>query len=290
MPKTAHPPQPVPHRIGLLPHPQRPDTPRMAAEMAAQLSEWDVEPLIGYLDDEEQRERLLAQDMLIVLGGDGSMLRAGHHAGPHGVPMLGVNIGRLGFLAEVQPDEWRGVLRRVTSGDYWLEPRMMLHAELQRDAASLGAFELLNEAVVGRGQLARPVSLHTDIDGGRLTTYVADGLILATPTGSTAYALAVGGPVLPPELRNLLLIPIAPHLSLERAIVLAERARVTVEVAGEQHAIFSADGQYQVELQTGDRMIAWAGPHSCQFVRVQDPMYFYRTLMRRMRREIPNHE
>ena len=212
------------------------------------------------------------------------MLHAGRITAEAGVPVLGVNLGRLGFLAEVQPTEWRGVLDRVRAGDYWIEQRMMLRTELWRGDQHLQSFDVLNEVVVSRGAVVRAVRLETHIDGGWLTTYVADGLIIATPTGSTAYALAVGGPILPPNLKNILLIPVAPHLSMERAIVLARGSTVTIIVHMEHQAVISGDGAIEYPLHNGDRIIIEAGPHSAHFVRTQDPSYFYRTLMKRMGR------
>lgn len=231
---------------------------------------------------EDPRARIADQDLIVVVGGDGSMLRGGRLAAPHHVPVLGVNLGRLGFLPEAQPDQWQTVLTRVLAGDYWIEERMMLHVEHRRGGHVLGAYDVLNEAVVGRGALARPVRLKTMIDGSDLTTYVADGLILATPTGSTAYALAVGGPILPPQLKNILLIAIAPHLSMDRAIVLAQGATVEVVVRTDHQAILSADGQVEVLLQDGDRVGVWMSDYVTRFVRVQAPTYFYSSLMARL--------
>ena len=221
-------------------------------------------------------------DMIVVLGGDGSMLRTGTLAAQQGLPILGVNLGRLGFLGEVQPDDWHETLDRVLAGHYWIEERMMLHVEHRRNGQVLGSYEALNEAVVGRGALARPVRLKTLIDGGELTTYVADGLIVATPTGSTAYALAAGGPILPPELKNILLIPIAPHLSIDRAIVLPMGATVEVLARTDHQAILSADGQYEVELQDGDEVLARMSAFLTRFVRARPRNYFYMSLMQRM--------
>jgi NAD+ kinase len=221
-------------------------------------------------------------DLVVALGGDGWMLHAARITAEAGVPVLGVNLGRLGFLAEVQPGEWRNVFDRVCRGDYWIEQRMMLRTEVWRDDQLLQGFDVLNEVVVSRGAVVRPVRLETHIDGGWLTTYVADGLIIATPTGSTAYALAVGGPILPPDLKNILLIPVAPHLSMERAIVLARGSTVTVMVHTGHEAVISGDGAIELPLLDGDRIIVEAGPHSARFVRTQDPTYFYRTLMERM--------
>jgi NAD+ kinase len=126
------------------------------------------------------------------------------------------------------------------------------------------------------------VRLPTYIDGGYLTTYTADGLIVATATGSTAYALAAGGPIVPPELKNMLLVPLAPHLSLERAIVLSQGSMVRVKVHTDHSSILTVDGQSEVELADGDRVQVVASPRIARFIRMQDRAYFYRTLMQRL--------
>lgn len=236
------------------------------------------------IDGPEVREQVTGCDLLVVLGGDGSVLRAGRLAAPHQVPVLGVNLGRLGFLAEVQPGEWREVLDRVLTGDFWIEQRMLLRVEHWREGQLLSAHVGLNEAVVGRGALAPPARLTTLIDGYTLTTYVADGLIISTPTGSTAYALAAGGPILPPELKNILLIPIAPHLSMERAIVLSQGA--TVEVIpftdADHDALLNVDGQVREALLDGDTVRVRMSESVAGLVRVRPPTYFYASLMARM--------
>ena len=142
--------------------------------------------------------------------------------------------------------------------------------------------------VISRGSLARIVRLETYIDGSFLTTYAADGLIVSTATGSTAYAFAVGGPVLPPQLKNILLIPIAPHLSMERAIVLSQGAEVKILVHTDHQAILTVDGQFEYELQDGDWVTIQASHHLSRFVRLQDRTYFYRTLMERLRWPLPD--
>ena len=141
---------------------------------------------------------------------------------------------------------------------------------------------MLNEAVVSRGVLARPVRVKTWVDGDELTTYVCDGLIVATATGSTAYALAAGGPILPPELKDILIIPIAPHLCIDRAIVLSHGATLKILVRTEHQAIISADGQIEVSVQDGDHVIVKKSDYVTRFVRVQEPTYFYRNLNSRM--------
>ena len=274
-------------RIGLLHHPKLPATQPLAETMARQAeahgldtwtgSTWDVESVSG---------EVAGLDLLVTLGGDGSILRAARMACEEGVPVLGVNLGRLGFLTELKPDEWSSVLPRLVDGNYWLEERMMLYAKHHRGQESRG-YEALNDVVISRGSLARIVRLETHIDGSSLTTYAADGLIVATPTGSTAYAFAVGGPVLPPQLKNILLIPIAPHLSMDRAIVLSQGAVVRIVVHTDHQAILTVDGQFEYELQDCDEVTVQASHHTSRFVRLQDKTYFYRTFMERLRWPLP---
>jgi NAD+ kinase len=159
---------------------------------------------------------------------------------------------------------------------------MMLRETAQRGAEQLSETDALNDVVVGRGARARVVQLLTHVDGGELATYVADGLIVATATGSTAYALAAGGPVLPPQLRNILLVPVAPHLSMERPVVLSQGVSVHIAVIGERPAVLTVDGEVRAELESGDEVTVGASPYIARFARVQEPTYFYRTLVTRL--------
>ncbi len=232
--------------------------------------------------EEAIKDRLQYLDLLITLGGDGSLLRAARLTARHAVPILGINMGRLGFLVEVQPAEWRDRVRQALLGDYWIEERMMVHARHYHQGQVAKIYDALNEVVIGRGRLARVVRLHTYIDGSFLTTYTADGLIISTATGSTAYALAAGGPILPPELENFLLIPLAPHLSLERTIVLSKGVTVRVQLSTDHTAVLTVDGQLEIELSDGDEVVMSAGSSVGRFVRLQEKNYFYRTLMQRL--------
>ncbi len=248
--------------------------------IAAQLNQADVMATASLLYDEALAAEIKAGafDLLIALGGDGTMLRAGHICGPSGVPVLGINLGHFGFLMEFQYAQWQTILPRLLTGDYWLERRMMICAEHIHAGKTVGRWDVLNEVVVGRGQMVRPVHLSADVDGRYLTTYVADALIAATPTGSTAYALAAGGPILPPELRNILLVAVAPHLSIDRAIVLAEGSSVKITAQSDNQAVVSLDGQTPIVLEDGDEVTARSSDHTVSFVRFQDPGYFYRNL------------
>jgi NAD+ kinase len=271
-------------RIGILHHPKLPQSQSLAQEIADWLAARDVSSWQASSWNETVVEKEIESlELLITLGGDGTILRAARMGARHGVPILGLNLGRLGFLAELQPGGWQPRLSQMLGGEYWVEERMMLHAEFLQNGEFRRSFEALNEVVVSRGSLARIVRLKAYVDGGYLATYAADGLIISTATGSTAYALAVGGPILPPELHNILVIPIAPHLSLDRAVVLAKGSTVSVEVSTDHTAMLTIDGQFEVELQHEDTVVIKASPYQAFFIRMQEPTYFYRTLMARLR-------
>ncbi|MCD6356523.1 MAG: NAD(+)/NADH kinase [Anaerolineaceae bacterium] len=235
---------------------------------------------IGTIRDESMRacvEKDLI-DILIVLGGDGTMLRACHLCSKTQVPIVGINLGTMGFLIELQKDEWKEYLPRLLTGDYRIERRMMLKADHMRNEKRLGSYLVVNEVVVCRGQHVRPVRLSTEVDGYPMASYVADGIIAATPTGSTAYALAAGGAILPPDTRNIIIVPIAPHLSPDRAIVLPEGAQVAIIVRSGYEAVFSVDGHSPIIMNDGDRVRVSAANHDSLFIRFHDPGFFYRSL------------
>jgi NAD+ kinase len=277
---------PPPQRIALTHHPRLPEAAKLVPDIAAFLRENGVEVTLGLLTDDEisrgLRER--AFDLLVALGGDGTMLRSVHACAPSQVPILGVNLGRFGFLAEFRREEWREGLGHVLRGQYWVERRMMLHAEHRRGETLLGEWEVLNECVVARGRMMRILRLEARIDGDPLATYAADGLIAATATGSTAYALAAGGPVLPPEMRNILLVPIAAHLSMDRGIVLPEGSRASILLHCDHDGLLSCDGQPPEDMVDGDELYVSTSSDEARFVRVQGRGYFFRNMMSRMQR------
>lgn len=264
-------------------HPKMTEALEEARGIAGFLEEKGLEAATGSLYDEGLRKRLKNGefDLLIALGGDGTMLRAGHLCGPANVPILGINLGRLGFLIQVEHKDCRVMLDQMLRGESWMESRMMLRVEHIRAGESKSVSHALNEAAVSRGQYLRPVRLSVNVDGHLLTTYVADGLIASTPTGSTAYALAAGGPILPPELRNILLVPIAAHLSVDRAVVLSKGASISILIKGD-NSVLSVDGQEPINLEPDDRVDVRASEFVARFVRFGDPSYFYRNLTSHM--------
>ena len=269
----------VPKKPVVVTYPRVPESHAEADLIAEFLKAKGFDAPYGSIYDEELRTRVKKNefDVVIAVGGDGTMLRAGHLCAPCGVPILGINLGRLGFLIQIERGEWREMLERLLKGEAWIEYRMMLFVQHVRAGDMLGSWHALNEAVVSRGGNLRPVHLSASVDGRLLTSYVCDGLIASTATGSTAYALAAGGPILPPELRNILLVPIAPHLSVDRGVVLSEGSSVSIMVKGE-NTVLSVDGQAPMPLAEEDRVDIRSSEYTTQFVRFGDPGYFYRNL------------
>ncbi len=273
----------VPQRPVVAIHPKMPEALTEAQQIAEFFKEKGLPTFTGSLYDENLRRRVKHGecDLLVALGGDGTMLRAAHLCAPFGVPILGINLGRVGFLIQVDHKHCHKSLEALLQGKAWIENRMMLRVELLRAGESQGVSHALNEAAISRGQYLRPVRLSVKVDDHLLTKYVADGVIAATPTGSTAYALAAGGPILPPELRNILIVPIAPHLSVDRAVVLSEGSSVTIVVHSE-NTVLSVDGQEPIGLAEEDRVVVSAGEYTARFVRFGSRGYFYRNLTAHM--------
>lgn len=267
-------------RIALVYHPRNSSAQAEAGQIQALLELAKAAVFTARTDSEELSQRMAASefDAVLALGGDGTMLRAGHLAAPLGIPVLGINLGRFGFLMQLTRTDWKETLPRLFTGDFKIENRMMLQAEHLRDEKRLGIYQVINDVVVCRGTTVRPIRLHARVDGYNLASYVADGLIAATPTGSTAYALAVGGPILPPELRNILIVPVAPHLSMDQAVVLPAGASVEISAISDHPAVMSVDGHAPVTLKNGDVVRVKASEFEFKFIVFQDPGYFYRNL------------
>lgn len=277
-------------RIGILHHPRKPESLELASAMEAFLrgrgvhhiwrdSAWDGDAIQRHLHD---------VDLLITLGGDGTMLRAARLGAEKAVPMLGVKMGRLGFLAEVFPNEWEEPLGQMLDGNYWVEERLMIrvrveHIRPEGSREMRCEYDALNDVVLSRGSLARIVRVSASLDGGYLATYTCDGLIISTATGSTAYALAAGGPILPPELSNILVIPIAPHMSMDRAVVLSEGTEVRLRVYSDHSAMLTVDGQFEVEVDDRDEVVVVGSPFRARFIRMRPRAYFYQTLMDKLK-------
>lgn len=270
----------VPKNILLMPNAAVQKASVLADRISASLKTHAVEHSIFYYDYEHptQVPQIEGHDLVIVIGGDGTLLRAGHLCAPLDVPLLGVQAGRLGFLTEMTNLNIDSSLSRLFSADYRLENRMMLQAEFLENGNVKQRWDVINEALISRGRDARPIEVRVDLNEGYMMSYVADGLIVATATGSTAYALAAGGPILPPELRNMLVIPIAPHLSLDRAVVLAEGAVVNLRVISDFEVVLSIDGTTPISIGPANSIRVTANKKSLLMVRFGEQNYFYRDL------------
>ena len=215
-------------------------------------------------------------DLVVTLGGDGSILRAVELLAGASIPILGVNHGRLGYLTEVAPDEAQGAIARVLNGDYDIEERMLVRTTLTA-AGETSTHLALNEAVIERTSEANTVRLAVSIDGEFFTTYAADGLIVASPTGSTAYAFSARGPIIDATHRALLLTPVAPHMPFDRALVLSAETKLRLSIDGHRPAVVSVDGRRLMVVGDGDSIECTAADQAAQLVTF-GPRRFQRVL------------
>ncbi|GMQ89618.1 MAG: NAD(+) kinase [Gammaproteobacteria bacterium] len=215
-------------------------------------------------------------DLAIVLGGDGTLLNAARSLAEANVPVLGVNLGRLGFLADVSPGEMHERLDEILAGRYEEERRSLIHASVIRSGQTVSESDALNDAVIHKWDISRMIELDTSIDRRFLNSLRADGLIIATPTGSTAYALSGGGPILDPALEALVLVPICPHTLSNRPIVVSDQVEIEVVLQGDAttKAQITCDGQVNFELVAGDRVHIRRNNHDLRLIHPQQHDHF----------------
>lgn len=236
-----------------------------------------------YVPDEEL---FLGCECIVTLGGDGTILSAASMAVRFDIPILGINLGRLGFLAEVERDSMEDAARKLLSGDYSIEKRKMIQAEIFREGKCVETFHALNDIVVSRASFSRLLSLKTFIDKKPLSSFVADGVILSTPTGSTAYSLSAGGPVVDPSLDAMLLTPVCPHRMNTRPMVLPLSSVVSVQIEDEHETqvFVSADGARGIKLEEGDIVRATKSGYTTKLIKINDQT-FYDTVRKKLERE-----
>jgi NAD+ kinase len=224
--------------------------------------------------------------MILTVGGDGTILRVAHALDGAHIPLVGVNLGVLGFLTEIQPDEGSEKLLALLAGKGCVDERAMLEAELVqmvKDCEKHSHFLALNDVVMARGAIARIIEVTASVDGAVVDTYKADGALVASATGSTGYALAAGGPILNPQSTDLLLVPILPHLSMPHPLVLNCESVVNLKLSTTNPSTLSVDGHTSIELYDGASVTIRASAKRTRFLRVNPPGHFYASLGQRLR-------
>lgn len=260
-------------RIMLVTHPTRPEVPDLAAEFAERLAAHDIE--VDVVPEAPPSHEIVSSDriagtkspvpshvdasgceLVVVFGGDGTILRGAEIARPAGTPLLGVNMGRVGFLAEAERDDIESVVERIVGGRYHVEERMTLEVDVLHEGTVVFQNWALNEASVEKSARERMLELAVEVDGRPLSTWGCDGVVMSTPTGSTAYAFSGGGPVVWPQVEALLLVPISAHALFARPLVLGPDTRLAVEVVPHSHVhgVMWCDGRRTVELPPGARI------------------------------------
>lgn len=254
-------------KIGIIGKSGRTEPAEITSELLPWLRERGVETFVdietaqslgikGYL-----RSEMPDVDLVIVLGGDGTLLSVARLVCERGIPILGVNLGGLGFITEVKRTEVFDALERVFSGQYYIEERLMLNAYVVRHGERIAGYTTLNDVVINKGALARIIDLETSVDKRYVTTFRSDGLIVSTPTGSTAYCLSAGGPILFPTLESIVLIPICPHTLTNRPIVLPDTVRIEITLKSLVEDVFlTLDGQVGFSLRQNDTVIVEKSP------------------------------
>jgi NAD+ kinase len=266
--------------VGLVPRREKEATLRLAEELSRWLTDHGHTALVESESGYSGKERcngasLVARaDLLVVLGGDGTLIHAAGLCDQREVPILGVNMGTLGFLTEFPRERAVEMLERALKGELQVSPRLMLSVEVRDGDEVLLSGAVLNDAVVSKNALSRLATLEVSIDGYRATSYEADGLIVATPTGSTAYSLSAAGPIVYPTMEAILITPICPHTLTQRPLLLPATSPVRVRLASDSEMYVTLDGSRGVALETGQEMVVTPANHRTMILRNPDIDHF----------------
>lgn len=212
-------------------------------------------------------------DLVIVLGGDGTILSVIRSMKEHKAKIFGINMGNLGFLSEIPPEQFEKALDKIFEGKFTIDKRMMLDIDVIRDKKTIQHFSALNEAVIAHSSIARLIKLKTRVNGKKLTDYHADGLIIATPTGSTAYSLSAGGPIIYPTLNTMIITPICPHSFTQKPIVIPDDKIIEIKLENSQKVQLSIDGQESMELKENDQVKIKRNGFA-EFIRLPNESFF----------------
>jgi NAD+ kinase len=266
-------------KIGILYHPRVAATRVKARELAVFLKSKGITAWVcSAWEKDKVAMKLDGTELLLTVGGDGTILRAVQAVIPGATPITGINLGKLGFMTEFDAREVPEKLLSLLDEKGWIDERTMLQVELAAAGQEPRRFHALNDVVVARGGVARLIRVEASIDGEYLTTYKTDGVIVATATGSTGYSLAARGPILYPQARDILLVPVAAHLSLAYPLVLPETAEVTLRLDTYHPATLSVDGHINLPLSSSDMITVRRSPHVARFRRIRPEESFYSSL------------
>ena len=273
----------APARIGIITKPREP----RAAELAARIADWAAEHEINLFVNDRVKDlppgtfsasaREIADhcDVLMALGGDGTMIATARLVSGRGTPVLGVNLGTLGYLTEFSAEDAIPALESVIRGEYEVDSRIMLDWQVIRDGDQVGAGSALNDIVVNKSALARIIDIDFSVGAHYVTTYRADGLIVATPTGSTAYNLSAGGPIIAPGAKVMIISPICPHALTNRPLVLPDHAEIKLQInTREQEVMLTSDGQTGMPMMSDDRVIIKKSAKTFNIISARDRDYF----------------
>jgi NAD+ kinase len=269
-------------RIGIIAKGNKPEAVQVVKELVNWLKDRKVECVVDTAIAKavshpalDKQEMPGAVEMVVVLGGDGTLLAAARALQKKPIPILGVNLGGLGFLTEITLAELYPMLEAILRGEYKTDERMLLEARVWRKEKVIEDFTVLNDVVINKAALARIIELETMVDNVYLTTFRADGLIIATPTGSTGYSLSAGGPIVYPSLQSIIITPICPHNVTNRPIICPQEAAISVTLcSGDQEVFLTLDGQVGFKMQLKDRVEVMRGKGSVKLIKSPARDYF----------------
>lgn len=266
--------------IAILHHPQNEGAVQFTRQMAEGFRSEGIDVRVSDVWHADAVTAVAGVGLIVCVGGDGSVLRGARLAMAEGAPILGVNMGRLGFLTDIGPEEVQQHLHDIHRQSWRLEERVMVAAVVEGERN--GEHHGLNDVVVSRRAAGRPIYVELVIDGASMAVYRCDGMIIATPTGSTGYSLAAGGPILAPTEHHLVVTPVSAHLALSRSLVLQPDSEVLLRVSSDHGAVLSIDGQDDIPIESGTTVRAKISKHRTRFVRFRPPSSFYAELAQKL--------